>query len=339
MKRTIRTVVVVAVAGCLVMAGYWAGSESLTPPSTPRTEAVTTALRVTEGEVGRSMRISVTAERKAGRAIRAGRSGVITAVGDQATVGEGDVLMAINLRPMVVILGQVPSFRDLTLGDSGPDVAQLQSFLASQDGTVKVTGTFDAATVAAVQQWQRRLGIEPSGVVALTDVAFLPVLPQRVDVPLVVGDQVDASTVVAREVSSELQFSASLPSDPSFEVGAQVSVDLPSGPWVGSVTAIDPSDPGSVTLEFSPRPGEHCGPCAEIEGAGPYIYSGSLTVVPSTVGPLVPIGSVSTDGVGRHSVIMDGGEVRLVTIKIAYGGLAVVDGVEEGESILLPAQP
>ena len=56
--------------------------------------------------------------------------------------------------------------RTLSVGVSGPDVATLQSILqARRFGPVKVTGSFDAATEAAVKRFQQASGVAVDGVV------------------------------------------------------------------------------------------------------------------------------------------------------------------------------
>ncbi len=56
--------------------------------------------------------------------------------------------------------------RTLGSGAAGPDVATLQSILeARRYGPLKVTGTFDASTEAAVKRFQQEAGLEVDGVV------------------------------------------------------------------------------------------------------------------------------------------------------------------------------
>ena len=56
--------------------------------------------------------------------------------------------------------------RTLSAGVTGPDVSTLQAILqARRYGPVKVTGTFDAATAAAVKRFQQEVGLAVDGVV------------------------------------------------------------------------------------------------------------------------------------------------------------------------------
>lgn len=74
----------------------------------------------------------------------------------------GEVLATVSGRPVFVLEGRVPSYRDLGPGMSGPDVAQLERSLrrlALNPG--RVDGTFDGSTGAAVARLYGRHGFEP----------------------------------------------------------------------------------------------------------------------------------------------------------------------------------
>ena len=88
----------------------------------------------------------------------------------------------------------VPAWRDLTPGESGPDVAELQKALAAlgyyDDGDTP--GYFGSATEYAVSLYYEHLGYTPpfSGGLPATDVVFLPSLPASVvAVNGAIGDQ------------------------------------------------------------------------------------------------------------------------------------------------------
>jgi peptidoglycan hydrolase-like protein with peptidoglycan-binding domain len=78
----------------------------------------------------------------------------------------------------------VPAWRDLTPGESGPDVTELQRALASLGyyGGGDTPGYFGGATQYAVSLYYEHLGYTPpsSGGVPAADVVFLPSLPARV---------------------------------------------------------------------------------------------------------------------------------------------------------------
>src|SRR5215472_9810486 len=99
-------------------------------------------------------------------------------------VANGEKLAEIDGEPMFALVGRVPAWRDITPGDSGPDVAELQKALASLGYYTggDTPGLFDTATQDAVALYYEHLGYTPpsTGGVPLTDVIFLPSLPAKV---------------------------------------------------------------------------------------------------------------------------------------------------------------
>ncbi len=104
------------------------------------------------------------------------------ATGDAITNGEQ--LAELDGEPLFALAGPVPGWRDLTPGESGPDVTELQHALASlgyYDGA-DTAGYFGSATESAVSAYYEHLGYPPpaSGGVPAADVVFLPSLPATV---------------------------------------------------------------------------------------------------------------------------------------------------------------
>lgn len=100
------------------------------------------------------------------------------------TITNGEQLAEIDGEPLVVLTGPVPAWRDLTPGESGPDVTELQRALGSlgyyDDGDAP--GYFGSATQDAVSLFYEHLGYSPpsSGGLPAADVVFLPSLPATV---------------------------------------------------------------------------------------------------------------------------------------------------------------
>lgn len=81
-----------------------------------------------------------------------------------AQLKEGDVLLSASGRPVFLLEGEVPVFRDMVPGSFGKDVSQLEAALARLGfDPGPVDGTFDVATSNAVAAWYKVAGWEPFG--------------------------------------------------------------------------------------------------------------------------------------------------------------------------------
>ncbi|MGW8226988.1 MAG: peptidoglycan-binding protein [Anaerolineales bacterium] len=94
-----------------------------------------------------------------------GTAGIITTLparGDQ--IDEGQVLLTASGRPVFLLQGDIPAYRDLVFGLSGKDVLQLESALHRLNfDPGQVDGIYDEKTSAAVTDWYSSAGFEPFG--------------------------------------------------------------------------------------------------------------------------------------------------------------------------------
>lgn len=103
------------------------------------------------------------------------------AAGDE--IAEGEVVVEVSGRPLLTLQGAFPFYRDLSVGDSGADVFQLQSAL-SRMGHYHgaIDGQFGPQVSEAIADWYRNLGYAPpraqdqDRTEAVTQDADLPVL-------------------------------------------------------------------------------------------------------------------------------------------------------------------
>ncbi len=91
--------------------------------------------------------------------------GIITTLPLRNTqLREGDVLLAASGRPVFILQGEIPAYRDLTPGISGDDVRQLEASLKRLGfDPGLIDGTYDEQTSAAVADWYTSAGWEPFG--------------------------------------------------------------------------------------------------------------------------------------------------------------------------------
>jgi hypothetical protein len=168
------------------------------------------------------------------KAVTAGRSGVVTGVVPVGTiVGQGDVLFHIDLQPTVLLHGDVPAFRDLSVdSDPGADITQLEQALVDLgfgDG-ITVDGTFTDATADAVKAWEEALGrSDPDGVVTLGDVVFAPTDLRVAEVTADTGTQVQSGADVVQVTATTKVVTLGLTVDQvaNVEAGTPVTVKLP----------------------------------------------------------------------------------------------------------------
>jgi peptidoglycan hydrolase-like protein with peptidoglycan-binding domain/multidrug efflux pump subunit AcrA (membrane-fusion protein) len=94
-----------------------------------------------------------------------GAPGLITTLPVRNTqLNEGDILLTASGRPVFVLQGQVPAYRDLAPGVSGDDVPQLKQALKRLGfDPDSIDGPYDEQTSAAVTQWYKSKGWEPFG--------------------------------------------------------------------------------------------------------------------------------------------------------------------------------
>jgi peptidoglycan hydrolase-like protein with peptidoglycan-binding domain len=116
---------------------------------------------ITRGKVTASQHADVSSGPRAGE--DAGRS-VVTKV--EAAPGHklapGQVLLEVSGRPLFVLKGALPAYRDLTAGKRGEDVAQLQAALRDSGHPTgsDPSGVFGPGTELAVTSFYRAIGYE-----------------------------------------------------------------------------------------------------------------------------------------------------------------------------------
>lgn len=82
-------------------------------------------------------------------------------------VKEGDVLLTTSGRPLFVLVGETPAYRDLVPGAIGPDVRQLERALVRLGfNPGRADGTYDERTSEAISEWYNAEGWQPFGATA-----------------------------------------------------------------------------------------------------------------------------------------------------------------------------
>lgn len=210
-------------------------------------------------------------------------SGIITALPAAGEVIEtGSALYEAEGRPVILLEGQRPFWRDLASGvSSGPDVLQLEQNLARLGFFDREPDTrFDWWTTDAINRWQKSLGLTATGTVSVADVA-------AVDAPSIRVSQVSArlgesavSPLTYTETTLRAVAKLTAAQARELQAGTPVTVVLPDGTELDSTLAsVDPGgqptgDEGQTTapsavIEFPDQ--------SQVEAAG----QGSIRVVVS----------------------------------------------------------
>ncbi|WP_169514077.1 peptidoglycan-binding domain-containing protein [Jonesia quinghaiensis] len=332
----------IAVALGIGGAAAWA---VLSPPTTEQTVVSDPTYTVAQETITRSSQFTADIAWSTADAGVFGGGGTVTSIGVASgdTVTAGQLLYTVDLKPVYVAQGEVPAFRDLTLGVTGDDVAQLQAFLAEHNHFwANANGTFGPATLTAVKAWQRATGQEETGVVTSGTLVFLSDLPRRVTVPeaVTVGARIAEGTVILHDVSATptVTFTVGSNSEPPL-VGTPVSLVVGENTWDGMVSAVADKDGAVVATVTSKKGKPICGKsCSKIPlsitGEQPYIVA---QLVPEATGPVVPVSAIATSPDGSSYVVTTSGDKVPVTIEATDGSRVVVSGVDTGQVVKLYA--
>jgi peptidoglycan hydrolase-like protein with peptidoglycan-binding domain len=257
------------------------------------------------------------------RTVDAGTGGVLTQTpAEGATASRGATLYKVANRPVILLYGELPLFRELHDGVSdGPDVMQLETNLKALGYADDITADdhFSAATAHAVERWQDHAGLRETGRIDASQVVFQPGQVRVGEVKAQVGQRVapgrpvlsvnDTRPIVHVDLATSKQALA--------KPGASVKVNLPNGKTVGGrVTAV--------------------GKVARSSGSGD-----SQTF---TIGVDITLSSGDTGGLDQAPVTVDmesarAGNVLSVPIEALLGlreGGFGVEVVENGTSRIVP---
>lgn len=346
-KSSVRRAVSWLVSAALLVgvagAAYWAGTIAVVPPRLPVATYASETYRVETGAIGRSVRVSVAATWSTTRTIYAAIDGIVTSVGHETgnAAQLGDVLLAVNLEPVVVARGAVPMFRSLEQGVDGPDVTQFQQLLRTLGFFSGLTnGVFGASTVAATKRWQRSIGATADGTVESGSLLFVDALPVRMTVVPLVGERTVAGTELVRVLGQTPRFTVTVGGSQRAELrsGLTIAIDAPGGgTWVGALGSFEQLGDGRYV---APLAGALCGgACDRVPVDGETVLAGQIVLVPETSGVVVPASALVQQPSGALAVTLADGTSWSVRVVVEANGFAIVEGLAAGSMIALPAAP
>jgi peptidoglycan hydrolase-like protein with peptidoglycan-binding domain len=303
-----------------------------------------TYAKVVRGSVENSIHLRVGAEWNAVPGASNQAVGVVTGVGAGPgdIVSAGTVLYSVNLRPVAVARGEVPAFRDLSIGTVGADVEQLQRFLSESklyDGSVD--GRFGAATEGAVMHWQRRANLPEDGVVRVADIIFLPRLPARIVLKpeyISRGNSLIGGEAAVTTLTDSPDFVASISAAMAADLSRGTLVSIRASQtirWKARTGEQTANDDGTLSLHLeSAESGPICETsCNQVPAGKQTSFQADAITLPHTRGLVVPVTAISTTAAGQSVVVDDSGRVIPIKVIVSAKGQSIVEGVKTGTRV------
>jgi len=216
-------------------------------------------------------------------------------------VRQGQVIYKVSGSPVVLLYGNVPSYRDLSEGLTGPDVTELNTDLVKLGYATRAAlgprsgwDYYSAATAYAVELLQSKLGLTVTGTLSLGQAAFLPgpALITALGGTAALGGPATPGSEVLTASSTTPVVTIDLDAAQQSEVkdGDQVSITLPDGsvtPGVISQISRIASSPSSSSSSGSGSGSGAAG--SGSSGSGSSGSGGSGTGTSATITVLVSL--------------------------------------------------
>jgi hypothetical protein len=146
----------------------------------------------------------------------------------------GQVLYRVEEVPVVLLCGRTPAYRDLSKGDSGRDVRELNRNLvrlgyADRAALDPSSDDFGWETAAALERLQDRLGVDQTGSLDLGEAAFLPGPLRITKMMAKLGTRAAPGMEVAQATSAKRQITVDLSASQQSQVkvGDRAQITLP----------------------------------------------------------------------------------------------------------------
>lgn len=217
----------------VVGGGAWLWTSNASIGSAPAAAGPVATATVVRGSISATESWDGTLEYGKPFTVASGRAGTVTRLAEQGqTVERGDELFRVDERPVTLLYGAVPMYRNLVAGDSGVDVRQLEANLAKLGyGGFTADDEYTSSTAGAVRRWQADIGAEPTGMVSPATVVFMleggRIEGHRVEI----GARVAPGTPIVDITGTDQVISLDVDVEDRnrFDAGAKVTIVLPGG--------------------------------------------------------------------------------------------------------------
>lgn len=299
---------------------------------THRIDPVISTTTQTVGGGRNAQTITTTIETPGSRAITN-----LPLVGD--LLAPGEVLYETDSTPVHLATGDVAAFRTMTEGQSGVDIAQLQSFLIDSGwdvtGELEASGTWSTATTAAVVAWQTDTSQEVTGEVALGDIWFVAGPIRIVSIDATEGLVVSDGDAILTYTSTDRRVETSVAQVPEGLLGASaLTARLSTGDDVtAALVSVRGTDSG-FDLAFSVELDE-----IEIEAFNRLPVTVSWTQNQVSNELTLPPEALKRVDSGSYVVdVLEGDLITRVPVEIIgqAGRVVAVTGIDERATVLIP---
>lgn len=320
-------------------AGPTQSASALPPATAPVTKQTLNDTRDADGELGYGP-VTTAVSRQ---------PGTITWLPDSgATITRGKSLFRVDNKPVMLLYGNTPAYRDLKIGVEGKDVENLERNLSKlgYDGfTADDEFTYD--TYEAVKEWQEDRGLDETGVVELGRVVFAPgkvrveSLDSEKGSPAQPGQKVLTYTGTSKVITVQLEAE----DQRMAKKGAKVKVTLPDGKSVNGkvtevATVIVPGD-GQSEPETRVEALVSIGNAKSAKGLDKASVDVTFTASQRKNVLTVPVAALVALQEGGYGLeAIEGGKSRYIGVETGLfaGGRVEVsgDGLTEGMSVGIP---
>ena len=348
----------VAAAAILVVGGILVGAYFETPEEAslrqpPQVALITDPVR--SEVLARALTFRGTlapAERTSARFAGGLEGGIITAIGAEPgdELSSGQVLLEVQGRPVIVLSGNFPTWRDFSRGmDRGPDVAQLQKALQElRFYRDKIDGEFGPLSLRSVIRLYRSVGYRPlsKSIMSHQELVFIPPGLRTVDrVDAVVGERLRPDAITLSSDGRRIEADLTIDQRLVIEAGANIRV-ITTGreTWstvIDRVVSIGAEDgtPGPNTA-FVPRES------APESMTGEQVFE---VILASTDRPVLSASPAAVHMVGEgtpYVVVLEGTSERRIPVRVGLVTdlrveitTAVSDGLRPGDELVLNPTP
>ena len=272
------------------------------------------------------------------------------------TVQQGGVIYRVSGKPVVLLYGRVPAYRDMSEGLTGADVREFNKALIALGYTTRAgvlapglgLGYFGAATAAAWEKYQTALGITvPSATVGVGQVVLLPTAAKigAWETGITPGSPAAPGTALMTATSPVPQVTINL--DPSLEseikAGDKVQIGLPAGGVttgvVTSVSEVASTNASGVTSVPVYVSLDHPKAAKDLSSAPVTVKVTTGSVANALVVPVTALMArsggyaVEVTGPGGHHLV----QVAVGLFDDADGLVQVTGNLAPGQHVVVPA--